>query len=348
MSKRITLVGEVDPVTGYGQHSEYIVRELESLGYYPSVRAIRKCRNISTSIARRIVQEIQPEEIEVFCAPAMHAPTPGKTTIFYTMWESTRLPETCVNMLNLAQHVVVPCEWNKNTFVSSGVTSPISVVPLGIDPDVYGYRPKGNQLKCVFGCAGNIGNGRIRKGMDDVIDAFQVAFPGRSDVELWVKVLGGKMDNLNDDRIKVFDKPMHPMGLPIWFASLTCFVSCARAEGWGLMQHQAMAVGTPVIAPVYGGLAEFMDNHNSFAVDFTEGPAQELWSGYGDWAIPDVRHVVVLMEHVYQNRKHAIEVGRVASESAHRFTWKESVGKLASIIESYDQANHHNPSLQSA
>jgi glycosyltransferase involved in cell wall biosynthesis len=38
-----------------------------------------------------------------------------------------------------------------------------------------------------------------------------------------------------------------------------CYVSCARAEGWGLGAFEALVMGNPVIATDYSGLKEFMD-----------------------------------------------------------------------------------------
>ena len=53
----------------------------------------------------------------------------GKTIIGYTVWETDKLPAHWPRLLNLVDRVLVPCHWNREVFMKSGVRKPIDVIP---------------------------------------------------------------------------------------------------------------------------------------------------------------------------------------------------------------------------
>lgn len=53
----------------------------------------------------------------------------GKRIIGYTVWETDRLPAHWPQLLNLVDRVLVPCNWNREVFIKSGVLKPIDVIP---------------------------------------------------------------------------------------------------------------------------------------------------------------------------------------------------------------------------
>ena len=66
-----------------------------------------------------------------------------------------------------------------------------------------------------------------------------------------------------------------------------------RAEGFGLTLAEAMAIGKPAIATGYSGNVDFMNNENSYLVDYTigrVGPECEIYPPEGEWADPSVEH----------------------------------------------------------
>src|SRR5687768_15270842 len=138
---RLTVLAEINAYSGYGLHLIEIVRGMERHGTYCSIRAksVNAAVKIPGDVLARVVQCVQPEPWELLLSHPYEMPTPGKKTIYYTMWESDRLPQQSVQLLNLAEAVIVPCYWNVDVFKSSGVKVPIYVVPLGIDPRVFKY-----------------------------------------------------------------------------------------------------------------------------------------------------------------------------------------------------------------
>lgn len=53
----------------------------------------------------------------------------GKRIIGYTVWETDKLPAHWPQLLNLVDRVLVPCHWNREVFIKSGVRKPIDVIP---------------------------------------------------------------------------------------------------------------------------------------------------------------------------------------------------------------------------
>lgn len=337
---RITLVLNANVFSGYGILCNELIKGLAAMGHHPSVRAVAKSEpfgvKIPVEFASRFVSRVQPEPFEVLIHPPEIMPTPGKRTVYFTMWESTRLPEKGIAVLKNAEFIVVPNHWNAACF-SALLDKQIFVVPLGIDPQVFNYSPPDISGPCVFGASGRMGpgvGGGPRKGIDRVIDMFQKAFPGEKDVKLKVKIFEDcNVGNPTDPRIEFERKFLSDHDLARWTKSLTAFVCASKGEGWGLLQHQAMACGRPVIGVKYGGLAEFMGDHNSYPVKFTHEPGQTYYTGCGTMPEIDERDCIEKMQSVYRNRSDALRIGIEAHLTASKFTWERTCRELVAVLE---------------
>lgn len=340
--ERITVAANINSFSGYGIATIEIIRHLVMAGYDVNVRPIAKSEpfgsKIPPEISSRFVNRVQQEEWELFIHPPDQPPTPGKKVAYLTMWESTKLPPEYIENLNKADLIITPSAWNATCFNASGVTRPIRIVPLGIDPQIFYHRaPKPQDAKmCVFGTAGRMAHGGARKGINEVIDAFQRAFPETKDVRLKVKGFEDcPIADVVDPRIEISRKFMSNDELARWLASLTCFVSGAKGEGWGLLQHEALAVGRPVIAAKYGGLAEFMEGTSSYPVRFRLEDGGTYYKGCGLWAVPDDIDMIDKMRLVYQNREEARFKGFVGSVQVQILTWQNTVNELLRVFKEF-------------
>lgn len=336
MQKRITLLAGLDAFRGYGLHAIEIVRGLLKRGYYPAIRPIQiqdcKGASIPADVRSLIVSGRQPEETELLLSPPHNLPTPEKRTIYYTMWESTQIPLRSVELLNRADQVIVPCQWNLENFKASGVNVPISVVPLGIDPKIFLPRPLNTGGPCIFGTAGRSAHGKYRKGVHNVIEVFQAAFRSDENVRLWVKIHPDCELETSDPRIVIHRSLMTSQAIAAWIHGLTCFVSGATGEGWGLWQQQALSCGRPIIAAQYGGLRHFFGEGTGWPVHFTEQPAREGYKDCGLWAEPDWGGMIDAMRDCYANRNEAAQRGERAG-SVRPITWDMSLERLVAVIE---------------
>lgn len=340
--KRLTLAADINEYTGYGKHAIQIVRDLERMaGCYVSVRALSRSNafgaTIPIDIRQRFVGGPQPEEWELLLHPPNFAPTPGKKTMYFSMAESTRLNPESVKMLNLSEVVIVPCGWNEQCFMQSGVTVPIRIVHLGIDDSVFHERPFPATAKTIFGAAGRMAHGGVRKGLNEVIDAFVKAFPYDHSVELWVKCYPDcPINRVSDPRIKITTAHLSDRALADWFAGITCFVSAARGEGWGLMQHQAMATGRPLVSVNYGGVREFFTSElQGWFLDYDLEPAKFAYAGQGDWAEARECSLIHTLRCVARNQLEQAIRGQNACRAVAGLTWDNSHRQLIAVLQEF-------------
>ena len=336
--KRLVIKARFDGYTGYGLHAQEVVRYLHDASHDFGVDPIPGDQRLEVPVGPEVERMFTPgsqtSKWELILHPPNIEPRPRAATAYFTMWETTQLPENSVRNLRRAAAIITPCEWNASCFSAQGISVPIFICPLGIDPEVFRSQSMPDQNICVFGTGGNLSvSGRTRKGVETVILAFQRAFPEERDVVLRIKTLpGDEMTNLNDDRITLSTRCLTQTELAEWYAGLTCFVSASKCEAWGLMQLQAMAVGRPVIACRFAGLREFLSEHVGYCVDFTLERADERYAGLGVWAVPELDSLISQMRRVYENRKEAALLGEKASGIAHRLTWASSNSRLENIL----------------
>lgn len=126
----IVLRTSIDGFTGYGLHAQQIIKDFAALGCRPRVIPIRIEEPLSVPIPQSIKEhftDYSNGKWELLLHPPGVPPTEGKKTIYFTMWESTRLSAHHLENLKKASVIIVPCEWNANTFSAQGVEAPIVI-----------------------------------------------------------------------------------------------------------------------------------------------------------------------------------------------------------------------------
>ncbi len=343
---RISILGHLNTFTGYGQHLIHLFRELGRLGVWVTVRPITESRQygqIPDDVRRRVVWEPQPDPVELVLSPPFTKPTPGKWTAYYTMWESTRLPGMCLTMLNEANLVIVPSSWSASCFSAQGLARPIEIVNLGHDPDVFYPKPKPIKAPGYgepgastvrFGIAAKFANGPQRKNVGAAITAFKLAFRGNERVRFELKAFpDDPLPELRrDERIVVIREFWSDQKLAEWLSDLDCYVSASTSEGWGLIQHQACAVGTPVIAALYSGLCDFLSGPTCLPVRYRLVPAEERYRGLGLWAMPNTQDMAEQMRFVYDHTAEAHAIGAQAALAVSQLTWRQSAAELLAAL----------------
>lgn len=331
---RLVLSSWCNTHTGYGQHATEIVRHFLSKGIEVAVRPTvfsEKFTEVDPVVLPRIVLDVQPERYELLLSPPNVMPTAGKRTIYYTMWETTALHSWAVKNLNEAKLIIVPCEWNRTTFLASGVTAPIVVIPLGYDDNLFKPAPYYHRTVRTFGAAGRLQHGPKRKGVGDVITAFKKAFPDNPDVRLSIKLYPdcGQLDT-GDPRIETIRQHLTWTEMAEWVQSLDFYVTLARGEGFGLLPLQALGCGVPVIAPFYGGLGEYLTEDCAYPVEHTEELASDgAYFSSGRWCRPSIECAAARMMQAYGEVAFKDEA---AVARAKEFTWTKSCEKLEAVL----------------
>jgi glycosyltransferase involved in cell wall biosynthesis len=234
----------------------------------------------------------------------------------------------------------VPCRFNVETFSRAGVDErKLFVIPEALDADLYRKRAapldipdaEGFVFLSVFAWS-------PRKGWDVLVRAYVEEFSRSEAVTLvlgasttpWsapedpAPVIAAYMRNtLGRDpdtaaRIVVLPLALSAEAMPRLYAAADAFVLPSRGEGWGRPYMEAMACGLPTIGTNWSGNTEFMNEGNSYLIDYElvdlpdEGWARPgLFRGHR-WAEPSVDHLRSLMRRVYSDRDAGRRVGKRA------------------------------------
>jgi len=258
---------------------------------------------------------------------------PNKNRIIFTMWESTRIYDIFIEIANQQRAIIVPNQWNKDNFIRQGVTVPIHVVPLFVN-EFFNYSTPLDKDSFVFGSA----NGDPRKRIKDIYSCFVKAFPFEKDVKLNLKLSerDGSIPKFTDTRVNISKKNFSINELKDWYVENDIFISCSAAEGWGLMQHESMACGRPVIAARYAGLSEFMTEENSFPVNYSEVPSEGYWKNPGGkWSKYNKEHMIETMRYCYNNPDRVKDKGVLASEGAVKMSKLQFKKNLINVLNKY-------------
>jgi len=276
----------------------------------------------------------------------------GKTKVGFTMLEVTGLPAEWVKQANQMDEVWVPSAFNRATFENSGVTRPISVIPLGVDPDYFSPEITGWKVPDIYTFLSVFEWGE-RKAPEILLQAFSDEFSSHEDVVLICKTnnfdpsinLQEQISKLrlrsNGGRIVIAEnRILQPYELGTLYRSADCFVLPTRGEGWGMPILEAMACGIPVIATNWSAQTEFMTEQNSLPLAVEQLiPAIAkcpYYEGF-QWAQPSYEHLRSLMRWVFEHPKNAYELGQAAAiDVRDKWTWENATRKMIGRLECLD------------
>ena len=250
--------------------------------------------------------------------------------IGYCTWETNKLSKSWVDYINLVPEVWVPSNFNKETFINSGVKSKIKVVPhiwhsqkLLKKDNVRIYDYCRNQIpsnKFTFYCIGEL---NFRKGIEDLVKVFNNVNKKYKDTQLLLKLhykdyseqnkkyciskIQNLTDQLGDSVFLIFDNLTNQEVVAI-HSFCDCYVSLNKAEGFGLTIFDAFNYNKKVITTGYGGQVDFLGSDYKGLVDYKIDKVQEMesfnsaYSNDQEWAYPDLDHAYELMIKIYENQ----------------------------------------------
>jgi GT2 family glycosyltransferase len=280
----------------------------------------------------------------------------GTYKIGFTMLETDGIPAEWVRQANLMDEVWVPSSFNKRTFQNSGVTRPVHVIPLGVDPNYFNPGIIGHPLTGVYTFLSIFEWGE-RKVPELLLKAFNDEFRSDEPVNLLCKVINvdpgvdvrGEVASLGLDsrggRIHFSLNHVFPTSqLGSLYRSADCFVLTTRGEGWGMPVIEAMGCGLPVIATAWSAHCDFMNDGNSYPVLAEKlVPARAKCPYYRgfNWAEPSYSDVRRLMRHVFSNQEEARAKGQRAScEVRTNWTWDKAAEKIIARIDDIRSRQH--------
>lgn len=255
----------------------------------------------------------------------------SRPRILYTMWESTRINDMMIEVLNQYVHICVPNNYNKVNFIKQGLNTQIDVVPLFCDTDHYVYKIHDDKPKFIFG----VSNEDPRKNLDKVTRCFLKAFKGHNDVELHIKTTE-PIEKHYDSKLKYLSQKISKDKLRDWYYNLDVYLSGATCEGWGMMQQESMCCGRPIIHTNYGGLAEFVNVNNGFAVGYDEIYSEKYWGDHGGkWSQFKEDEFIEMMRFCYNNKNVVVEKGKQSAVDASVYTADKYIKNICAVMDLY-------------
>lgn len=327
-----TLIEDINATSGWGNVGINLIKasrfaKFSLVGRTYSVR--------EPSVMNAKSREVHPGSAGIFHEQpkAEWLMSPFGRNIGIVPFETTLVPPSWIPRLNHLDALLVPCVQNKQMMIDSGVTVPIEVIHWGVDPDKFHPIQRRDDGVFTFGHMGALSR---RKGTDILVEAFSRAFPNETDVKLICKTSNMQYPFMSKDkRIEVQMGPVsHEELMQSFFSRADCFVFPTLGEGFGLTPLEAMATGIPAIVTGWSGPADYMRKEVGWMIDFSMDEAHAfsdaktgVYREYcGQWAIPDINHLVYLMRYAYEHQDEVRQKGAAAAEYvAREWTWAAQI-----------------------
>lgn len=215
----------------------------------------------------------------------------------YWAWELPKAPSRWLKDAALVDEVWAPSRYNADAF--AGAAAPVRVVPHPLFLEDYAGvvsapREVAFQAVALF----DFNSSAARKNPAGAIEAFHRAFGDDPACRLTLKTQNGrlfpellaKLRASAPPNVRIVDETWPYDRVKALIAGADVLISLHRAEGFGLSPAEALALGTPVVATGFSGVADFLDATNAILVPWRPVPVedpQRIYRGQA-WAEPDL------------------------------------------------------------
>lgn len=347
--------------TSYGLASWQFMRSLDKAGHDITLWGCPNDQNIQGTeenidllrkwVARREVFDWWAPSLRIWHQNDMMQSVGKGRRLGMTFFELDKLKPNEVHQLNSLDMVIVPSQWAKQVCKDSRVHTPVEVVPLGYDPEVFYARDiKRADNKTIFL---NIGKWEVRKGHDVLVEMFNKAFTKKDNVELWMSNHNQFLNEQDTeawvrlyknsplgDKVKIIPWEPTQQGLAKIMASVDCGIFPSRAEGWGLESLEMMAMDKEVIITNNSAHTEYCKDHNCYLIETPEKEVANdsiwfhgqtksdgMWAKLGDL---EINQAADLMRVIHKDKQE----GRLHDQDKDvgHLTWDRAAGKLVGIL----------------
>lgn len=247
-------------------------------------------------------------------------------------WELPELPDAWIASAEPLDEIWAPSAFIQST-LSRKLPTPVVHMPHGVEvtaierctPQELGVADRRFTFLCLF----SLDSVMARKNPFGALDAFERAFGGRATpASLLIKVSGAHSHAADwaalverigaRPNVHLTDRALPRARVNGLIAACDAVLSLHRAEGFGLVLAEAMALGKPVVATGWSGNMDFMNDRNSCPVGYELVTLDRTHLDYHagqQWAEPDVDHAAHLMRRLIDDEVSRAETGERAAET---------------------------------
>lgn len=259
------------------------------------------------------------------------------TRWLFTMSESTRVSQGWVDTINAYyERVLVPTPELIPIYKDSGVTIPVSYVPLGVDLNPPPYVRRAPEPDVFTWLTYSLGD--TRKGAELAMMAFNRLFAGNPKHRMIVKCRDNPqwLTGLKDDQITIVRGETDDDSWHSLLASANAFIFCSRGEGFGLPPREAVLSGLPTIATQWLGLWDVENWGYPLKVASLRDSRFDQWDANAEgslWAEPDIDDLDRQMTAIVSNYRAAL-LKAVAGKQylLNHFKWTDAAQALSLLL----------------
>jgi glycosyltransferase involved in cell wall biosynthesis len=310
---------------------------------------------------RELVRPAPITEERIVTIRNTHPPRPngmlGDMRLLHLAWEESAIPDALAALMNLhLDGVIVPSEYSRRAIRNSGVGLPIAVIGHGIDhsglmPRVIGDRAKRGPVTHALPFTFlHISSGLARKGIEELITAYCLAFSRRDPVLLVIKTFDNPNNTIDTwverltsrakyaPAIQVVCEELDQRQIDFLYHVADALVLPSRGEGFNLPAAEGMARGLPVIVTRHSGHLDFCNDENSFLIDCVyEFSASHLKIPNSFWARPSIEQLVTTMKTAYRDGRSPDTITASRSSQGQwdtlRLRWQDVAEKVDGFVE---------------
>lgn len=263
----------------------------------------------------------------------------------WPIFETTEFSREEKHQLSQVDLLFVCSNWAKGIIEQNGIKTPVKIVELGVNTDVFKpkFRVKDDVFRFFFP-----GKFEVRKSFEIVTEIFERAFSITDNIEIiflpnnffigeqnreWANFL---MSSTLSSKIKILDRLNNHHQVSDLYNKCDCVVSFSKGEGFNLPVLEGLACGKQVVATNYSAHTQYLNSNNSILVD-VDGlePAIDgvFFDGKkGDWALIDKKckdGLVEALRIAYKRGKIVNEEGILTSQ---RLTWENTAKQIISHL----------------
>jgi hypothetical protein len=268
--------------------------------------------------------------------------SPNIYNIAYWAWEFNKLPEEYIHLLPLFDEIWVPSSFCQNIFASYSFKPVIKIPHLIEAIEVEESKTKTDlEGKFIFLSIFDSLSTPERKNTDGLIQCFLDTFSKNPNVILILKTVNLEKNKRlhkklierikNHNSIILINENYTKKGLIQLIDSCHSYVSLHRAEGFGLTLAEAMLRKKIVIGTGYSGNLEFMNNSNSFLINYQlitkDKDLGFIKKGY-QYAEPDIENSKKVLKYVYDNCQNFEDIKLNAKQTIENSFSKKNIGAL--------------------